>query len=397
MYGEFRRRFWLPPRVHGEIIEDRRVSWLELFYDLIYVVVIGRTAHQLAGDVSWRGVFHFAVVFGLVWIAWMNGTLYYELHGREDGRTRVFVFIQMLILALLAVYAGDAPGADGSGFAIVYILFLAVLTWLWYSVRRRDRQEYMVATGRFLWAMVITIVTVAVSILVPAEERVIIWAVLVLFWVVGGVVLAGAPGMDSALPVTESLVERYGLLVIIVLGEVVVGVVNGLSEAERSAEVIATGLFGLSIGFAYWWTYFDFAGRRRPLAIPSVRLRWLFTHLPLTMAIGAAGAAMISLIEHGGEASTPSPTAWLLSGSVLVALLALIVNLRTLEAVEDATAPASVSLLVAGGVAIFFGWLAPRPWILAALLVMTLSGLWFYAVVRRYKGPSRLRSNSAPT
>ena len=381
MFGEFRRRFWLPPRAHGEIIEDRRVSWLELFYDLTYVVVIGRIAHELAGDVSWRGVLRFAVVFGLVWIAWMNGTLYYELHGREDGRTRVFVFVQMLILALLAVYAGDASGEDGPGFAIVYILFLAVLTWLWYSVRRRDRQEYMVATARFLWAMVITILTIAISILVPNDERVIIWAALVLFWVVGGVVLAGAPGMDSALPVTESLVERYGLLVIIVLGEVVVGVVEGLSEAERSAEVIATGLFGLAIGFAYWWTYFDFVGRRRPLPIPRVRLRWLFTHLPLTMAIAAAGAAMISLIQHGRQESTPPATAWLLTGSVLVALVALIINLRTLE--ESDSAPQPISLLAAGAVAMFFGSLRPRPWALAALLVITLSGLWFYAVVRR--------------
>lgn len=395
MYGEFRRRFWLPPRAHGEIIEDRRVSWLELFYDLTYVVVIGRAAHQLAGDVTWRGVFHFAVVFGLVWIAWMNGTLYYELHGREDGRTRVFVFIQMLILALLAVYAGDASGDDGSGFAIVYVLFLTVLTWLWYSVRRRDREEYMATTGRFLWAMVITIVTMAISVLIPGEERVIIWTVLVLFWVVGGLVLAGAPGMDSALPVTESLVERYGLLVIIVLGEVVVGVVEGLSDAERSAEVIATGLFGLSIGFAYWWTYFDFVNRRRPLAIPSVRLRWLFTHLPLTMAIAAAGAAMVSLIEHGREASTPAATAWLLSGSVLVALVALIVNLRTLE--ENPPVPVSVSLLVAGAVAMFFGWVAPRPWILAALLVMTLFGLWFYAVFRRLQAREGLGDDGAPT
>ena len=95
------------------------MSWLELFYDLTYVVVIGRIAHELAGDVSWRGVFRFAVVFGLVWIAWMSGTLYYELHGREDGRTRFFVFVQMLILALLAVYAGDASGEDGPAFAIV--------------------------------------------------------------------------------------------------------------------------------------------------------------------------------------------------------------------------------------------------------------------------------------
>lgn len=78
-------------------------------------MVIGRAAHPLAKHVGWQGFYEFAVVFGLIWISWMNGTLYYELHGREDGRTRVFVFTQMLLLVLLAVYTGDATRADGRG------------------------------------------------------------------------------------------------------------------------------------------------------------------------------------------------------------------------------------------------------------------------------------------
>jgi hypothetical protein len=54
----------------------------------------------------------FAVVFVLIWIAWTNGSLYLELHGREDGRTRAFVFIQIGILALVAVFApASVPGA----------------------------------------------------------------------------------------------------------------------------------------------------------------------------------------------------------------------------------------------------------------------------------------------
>lgn len=88
-----RALFWQPPRAHGGIPEDRSVSFLELFYDLTYVVVIARAAHHLAEHVSWRGAAEFAVVFGLIWIAWLSGTLYCELHGREDGRTRAFVFL----------------------------------------------------------------------------------------------------------------------------------------------------------------------------------------------------------------------------------------------------------------------------------------------------------------
>jgi hypothetical protein len=52
-------------------------------------------------------------VFSLIWIAWVNGSLYIETHGRNDGRTRIIVFTQMGVLALLAVFTADA--ADGSG------------------------------------------------------------------------------------------------------------------------------------------------------------------------------------------------------------------------------------------------------------------------------------------
>jgi len=98
MLSRFRSRFWLPPRAHGDLIENRTISFLELFYDLVFVVVIARAAKTLAEDVTWRKSGEFAVVFGLIWIAWLRATLYYDLHGREDGRTRVFVFLQMTLL-----------------------------------------------------------------------------------------------------------------------------------------------------------------------------------------------------------------------------------------------------------------------------------------------------------
>ena len=135
----FRTWFWRPPRAHGEVIEDRSVSFLELFYDLVYVVVISQAAHHLVGHLSARGVVEFVIIFALVWLAWLNGTQYYELHGREDGRTRAFVFLQMALLVLLAVFTEEAAGASGTGFALTYAAYLVVLTWLWFTVVRRGR------------------------------------------------------------------------------------------------------------------------------------------------------------------------------------------------------------------------------------------------------------------
>src|SRR5262250_2035032 len=119
-HGRFKRWLSSPPLPHGTPRFDRRVSFLELFYDLVYVAVIGQASHQLAEHISVRGVVEFATVFGLIWFAWINGSLYVELHGGEDGRTRNIVFVQMCILVLLAVFTGDAANGGGMPFSLVY-------------------------------------------------------------------------------------------------------------------------------------------------------------------------------------------------------------------------------------------------------------------------------------
>ena len=120
MLSEFRRRFWQPPRPHGDVVADRSISFLELFYDLVYVVTVAVSAGTLARDISWQTVAEFTVVFGLIWLAWFNGTVLHDLHGREDIRTRAYTFGQMLLIVLLAVYVGDAAGDGGREFALIY-------------------------------------------------------------------------------------------------------------------------------------------------------------------------------------------------------------------------------------------------------------------------------------
>src|SRR5215467_9552896 len=68
----FKTWFWRPPRPHGDTIIDRRVSPLELLYDLVYVAVISQAGRNLAQHVSLTGLADFAVVFSLTWIAWTN-------------------------------------------------------------------------------------------------------------------------------------------------------------------------------------------------------------------------------------------------------------------------------------------------------------------------------------
>jgi low temperature requirement protein LtrA len=380
----FRRVFWLPPRAHGQAIEDRTVTSLELFSDLVYVVVIGRASAALADDVSGRRVGTFAIVFTLIWLAWLNGAVYHDLHGRGDGRTRVAVFTQMLLLALLAVFTAGAGGDSGRAFAIVYAIDMGLLAWLWHAVRRQDEPEYGRLTGRYLVGMLVTVVVVAASAFLPPDARLAVWAAVGVGWVVGGIVLDRTLEVGrSGIAASASLVERFALFVIIVLGEVVVGVVAGMSAAPHDALPVATGLVGLTIAFAIWWTYFDFVGRRLPRNVPGPRARWLYGHLPITMGITASGAAMVSLTVHADDARAPAPTSWLLGGSVALALLAMLAVMSSLEdrrrfpTIYD---PVIRSLAVAAVVIVGIGWWAPPPLALPAAIAVLLAAVWLLAV-----------------
>jgi low temperature requirement protein LtrA len=387
-HGRFKRWFWRPPRAHGEIIADRQVSVLELFYDLVYVAVIGQAAHHLAEHVSVGGLAEFAVVFALIWIAWINGSLYLELHGREDGRTRTVVFVQMGILVLLAVFTAEAADGSGRGFAVVYATYQVVQTGLWYTVRRQDRRdhpEFLALAGAYVVGMGVSVVVIGASALLAATPRLVVWAGLAVAWIVGIVLAALSSRVGLGLTPTDSLVERFGLFTIIVLGEVVLGVVAGLSAAERDAKTIVTGLLALWLGFGLWWIYFDLVGRRLPRADGGALSNWVMSHLPITGSITAAGAGMVSLIGHAHDARTPAGTSWLLAGAVATGLLALVLTERALVDAERlflVFQPLRLALSGGAAAALIVGWVRPAPWLLALLLVAILSAVWFFAVSR---------------
>ncbi len=387
--GRFKRWFWRPPRAHGDIIEGRAVSSLELFYDLVYVAVIAQMAGQLAESVSVRGFAEFAIVFSLVWIGWTNGSLYIELHGREDGRTRTIVFAQMAILALLAVFAGEASGASGSNFAFVYAAFLGVLAVVWASVRgqdRRERPDLLRVTGRYVMGLAASAAIIVGSAFLGPDQRLVTWAAFAAAWVVAiAVVARSRSGLGSVVAPTHSLVERYGLFTIIVLGEVIVGVVEGLSHTGQDFLAITTGMIALAIGFGLWWIYFDLVGGRLPDRHGRALSRWLLSHLPLTLSIAASGAAMVSLIEHAHAPSTPSETGWLLAGSVALCLLATVAIERTLVDSDRLAAvyrPVGLAVIAGAIATLAVGWLQPPPWLLALLIAGVLLAIWVFAAAR---------------
>jgi low temperature requirement protein LtrA len=379
---------WQPPRAHGQQPRERVVSPLELFYDLAVVVLVAQDARHLALHLTWPGLGQFAVIFALVWIAWLNGSLHHELHGREDARARSTFLLQILVLAAMGAFIPEADGRRGAAFAIAAGVLFAVLTMLWLFAARGDRPEYRRVSRIFVGGTAACAVLLVGTALLPASARVPVWGVLDAAYLAGfaAVILTATPAVAAALTITDALIERFGLLIIIVLGEILTGVVAGLAGQPISPITLGVGLAAVVVGFGAWWTYFDFAGHRPPRPTTTASLLWMLSHLPLTAAVAAMGAAMVSLIDNAHDSRTPAAAAWVLcacTAIVLCATMLVSAGLQAWDSDRGLYQPLARTCAGAALACLALGALRPPPLALCLTLVVLLSIPWGFAVARR--------------
>jgi low temperature requirement protein LtrA len=400
-WARFRRHLWQPPRRHGEQPRERAVGPLELFYDLAVVVLVAQAARHLAGHLTWAGLGEFAAVFALVWIAWINASLYHELHGHDDARGRSTFLLQILVLVAMGAFIPQAGGARGAAFAVAAAVLFAILTVLWLVAARGDGPEYRRPSRLYVTGTAAMAVLLAGTALLPAGARILAWGLLDVAYLAGfaAVTLTAVPEQSSALRVTDALIDRFGQLTIIVLGETITGVVGGLSAQPISALTISVGLVAVIVGFGAWWTYFDFAGNRDPRQERAATVQWMFGHLPLTAAVAAMGAAMVSLVDHARESRTPAATAWLLcAGAAVVLCAAMLVSasLQAWRADRRLYQPLARACAVVAVVCLGVGALRPAPLVLGLALVFLLGVPWGIAVARRLADEPDLPSKASP-
>jgi low temperature requirement protein LtrA len=396
-WARLRRSLWQPPRPHGAQPRERVVGPLELFYDLAVVVLVAQAAHRLAGHLTWRGLGEFAAVFTLVWIAWANGSLHHELHGHEDARARSTFLLQILVLAAMGAFIPQADGARGAAFAVAAAVLFAVLALLWLLAARGDRPEYRRASLLFVTGTAACAVLLAATALLPASARIPAWGLIDAAYLAGfaAVIITASPAQAAALIVTDTLTERFGAFIIIVLGETLTGVVAGLSGQPVSALTLAVGLVAVVVGFGAWWTYFDFAGGRRPRPERAASMQWVLGHLPLTAAIAVMGASMVSLTSHAHDGRTPAAAAWLLCGGtaiVLGATMLLAASLPAWDRDRGLYRPLARTCAAVAVACLGLGAVRPAPLILGLVLVLLLSIPWGLAVARRLANPGETDS-----
>ncbi len=376
------RNAWQPPTLHSGD-EARGVGWLDLFFDLFFVAVIAELAHHLTAHPDAAGVRTFLFLFVPVWWVWIGDTYYGERFETEGIEMRLYLYALMLPVIGMAVYAHDGLGETYTGFALSYAAARTVITfmWGWATVSspafRQTGQWY---TGAFSLSVVLVVASVFAP---PPFNLIVLGAALVIDLLVP---IVTAP-LQRKLPAfsTSRLPTRFGLFTIVVLGETVVGVVNGLAETEGfGASEFGSAALGVALGLGLWWLYFDFIGRRRPEQ-GGWTVLWSYLHLPFVSAVAAVGAGVTNVIAVEGVLS--GEVQQLIGGFTGVAMLSVaLLELTLVRTPGEPSHPIISPLLktVAGGAALLVGFgpaLGPVLFLLllfALLFVNMVYGLWVW-------------------
>jgi low temperature requirement protein LtrA len=326
---------WLqPPRLRiGEESErePRHATWLELFYDLVFVVAVSQLAHNLSNDVTLSGFLGFVALFLPIWWAWIGTTLYANRFDSDDIGHRLLMGMQVLAIAALAVNVHNGLGESSAGFALSYAAgrVLLVVEYL------RAAKHIPIARGLatfYAKGFAIAATLWFISAFVPLPWRFIFWALGLM--VDFATPLAARRLQIGLLPHLEHLPERFGLFTIIVLGEAIIAVVDGISEMQWQPLSALAAILGFSIAFSLWWIYFENvgssalrqAGATGRLWVYQV---WLYGHLPLVIGLAATGVGVEHVIASEPGVALPTAERWLLCGSVALCLVALSLLHRT--------------------------------------------------------------------
>jgi low temperature requirement protein LtrA len=320
-----------PPQLQhsqNDADKQRTATWLELFFDLAFVLVVAELAAGLRNDLTIQGVLVFAGLFTSVWWAWAGFTFYANRFDTDDIVYRLAKLTAMLAVAGLAASASDATGDLAAQFALCQAALRIVLVYLYLRAYRHVVQArtliavYVVAEGLAgaLWLA---------GAVAPAPARYLCWAAAV-------AAEAAAPVMatlrSAGLPLHfEHLPERFGLFVILVLGESIAAIAVGVHETHWGPATVTVAILGFIVAVSLWWTYFDLAGAGATHTLAdrgghrSTLLHdiYAYGHWPIALGLAAAGVGLEGAILEGGQPTLASGSRWVLCGGVALYLLAI--------------------------------------------------------------------------
>ena len=290
----------LPTDTAGEVGE-KRVTWAELFFDLVFVFAITQVSALLHADHSWSGMGRALVVLVPMYWAWVGTSINANLRDVDNPLDRTAIFAIALLSLFLALATPDAYESRGLLFGASYLAIRLILAGLFFHGRRWSVHPF--AVSAFTAGPL-----VLVGGLVHGQARVALWAV-------AGLCDLSIPTLlrarvRSTRFHTAHLPERYGVLVLIALGESIVATgAPAASTPDLSAGMVGAVSAAFVLACGLGWVYFVFASNAMQHAleiapVQSVIVRHVLSwaHLAFVGGIICMAAGMTEVVAHPGEA-----------------------------------------------------------------------------------------------
>jgi len=314
-------------RLGATLREGERVTPLELFFDLVFVLAITQCTALMSHHPTWSGLAQGLLVLGMLWWAWVGYAWLTSVLDPEEGAVRLIMFGAMAALLLVSLCVPEAFGHLALAFALIFgVVRVAHIGLFMLASPEDDGLRHSVlglAVSTF-----IAVTLLATASLFDGLAQGALWA-LALFLDMGGPYFFGSEGWKL---VPGHFAERHGLIVIIALGESIVAIGVG-AEHALDLGIGTAAVLGVALTAAMWWIYFDIvaivsARRLEEAEVGRVqnemaRDSYSYLHLIIVAGIVLAALGLKKTIGHFDEHLHTVP-AFALLGGVAVYLLGLV-------------------------------------------------------------------------
>lgn len=286
------RPHYKPPQLHEPEVEaERHATWLELFFDLVFVVAITQLSDKLSDHLTLSGVWQFLALFIPVIWAWGGHTVYATRFDSDDLVHRIITFVIMFAAAIMTVQIPYALGKTANGFAVGFIIARICLLLLYLRVLVIPRVKQM--TLLYLIGFGLGVSCWCISLFIEPPFKFYLWALGICIdfltpWL-------GKRRILSKLPVdTRHIPERFGLFTIIVLGECVAAVVLGLTHSNLHWQAMLASIMSFILATLIWLQYYSYMQVANYKCSLNSGQSFIFTHFPLVISIVIIGVS----VEH---------------------------------------------------------------------------------------------------
>jgi len=307
--------------------EGERVTPLELFFDLVFVLAITQCTALMSHDQTWSGLAQGLLVLGVLWWAWVGYSWLTSVIDPEAEAVRLVIFVAMAALLIVSLSVQEAFDNLALTFALGIGVFRTAHIAL-FMLAGADDQDLRRSVIGLAISTAIAVGLLAVASLFDGLAQGALWA-LAIFLDMAGPYFFGSEGWKL---VPGHFAERHGLILIIALGESIVAIGVGASGA-LDLGIGAAAVLGVFLAAALWWTYFDVVAlvSARRLGEAEVgrvqnelaRDSYSLIHLLMIVGIVLMALGMKVTIGHHGE-HLHDVAAFALLGGLAVYLLGLV-------------------------------------------------------------------------